>query len=101
MKQMDMLSAMGYALAPKSLVERKQKVRFMYRDTPDREEDSGWRFFTGDESDAYVNDPNNIGLYAISTIAEIDPDVIPLLNNPSGTAFEREDENKPFQFAPM
>ena len=87
---------MGYALAPKLLVEGRRKVRYMYRECPDNEQDSGWRFFTGDETDDYVNDPDNIGLYDVNTITAIDPDIVPFLNRPAGSAFERADATQPF-----
>ena len=51
----------GYVLATKMLVDGKRKVRFMYRETPDNNQDSGWRFFCGDENDEFV--------YACYTIA--------------------------------
>ena len=35
----------GYILATKMLVDGKRKVRFMYREAPDDNQDSGWRFF--------------------------------------------------------
>ena len=91
---------MGYALAPIRLVEGKRKVRYMYREEPDNVQDSGWRFFSGDEDDEYVNDPDNIGLYDVNTIADIDPDIIPYLNHPVGSAFEREDGALPFVKSP-
>lgn len=86
----------GYALAPKQLVEEKLKVGFMYREEPDNETDTGWRFFTGNEDDEYANNPDNIGLYDIKTITQIDPDITPLLDNNIGTAFERDSEGEPF-----
>ena len=89
----------GYALAPKRLVNNKLKVRFMYREEPDDDSDSGWRFFSGDESDEYINNPKNIGLYDIETISRIDSDIIPLLSNDVGTAFERETGEEPFRCA--
>jgi len=33
-------------------------------------------FFAGDENDEYVNDPDNIGLYSLNTIANYDKDII-------------------------
>lgn len=94
-----MRKAIGYALASKRLVENNMKVRFMYREEPDNTSDSGWRFFSGDESDEYVNNPENIGLYSIETISQIDPDIIPLLCNEVGTAFERESEKESFRIS--
>lgn len=96
MKFFQRIKPMGYALAPKRLVECKLKVRYMYREKPDNAQDSGWRFFSGDETDEYVNDPDNIGLYDVKTIAAIDADIIPFLNRPTGSAFERELDTEPF-----
>ena len=92
-----MRKTIGYVLASKWLVENKMKVRFMYREEPDNTSDTGWRFFSGDESNEYVNNPENIGLYSIETISQIDPDITPLLSNEVGTAFERESEKEPFR----
>ena len=87
---------MGYCLAPKRLVDLGLKVRFMYREKPDDADDSGWRFFSGDEDDEYVNNPDNIGLYDVNTILAIDKDVGPFLGSPDGSAFERDDSAMPF-----
>ena len=72
------------------------KVGYCYREKPDGDWDSGWRFTTGDESDEYMDDPNNAGIYGLNTICNDDPDIIPLLNTPAPCAFER-DENGVFQ----
>jgi hypothetical protein len=67
-------------------------VGFMYREQPDNDFDSGWRFLSGLETDEYVNTTANIGLYDVNTIANYDPAVIPLLDAPPGSAFERDDD---------
>ncbi len=72
------------------------KVGYCYREEPDGGWDSGWRFTAGDESEAYMDDPNNAGIYKLNTICNDDPDIIPLLNTPIPCAFER-DENGVFQ----
>ena len=72
------------------------KVGYCYREEPDGDWDSGWRFTAGDESDEYMDDPNNAGIYKLNTICNDDPDIIPLLNTPAPCAFER-DENGVFQ----
>ncbi|MCC8130557.1 MAG: DUF2185 domain-containing protein [Oscillospiraceae bacterium] len=86
----------GYVLATKMLVDEKRKVRFMYHEAPDNEQDSGWRFFCGDEDDEYVNAPENIAVYDINTILSIDKSIIPYLSAVVGIAFERENENDSF-----
>lgn len=75
------------------------KVGYMYREEPDTDSDmpdSGWRFTAGDESEEYMDNPENSGIYALNTVANNDPDIIPFLHAPYGSAFIR-DENGIFQ----
>lgn len=65
-------------------------VGYMYRDEPDNPMDSGWRFLAGDESQEYMDDAGNHGVYDVNTIANYDPAVIPLLDAPVGAAFARD-----------
>ena len=68
------------------------KVGYCYREEPDGDWDSGWRFTAGGESEAYMDDPNNAGLYKLNTICNDDPDIIPLLNTPAPCAFARDEK---------
>ena len=72
------------------------KVGYCYREKADGDWDSGWRFTAGDESEEYMDDPNNAGIYKLNTICNDDPDIIALLHMPAPCAFER-DENGVFQ----
>lgn len=72
------------------------KVGYMYREEPDLDVDSGWRFMSGHESQEYVDNPANLAMYDVNTIANYDPDIIPLLGAPFGSAFERVDGSGPF-----
>ena len=89
----------GYVFATKMLIENKRKVRFMYREEPTDSEDSGWRFFCGDEDQGYVDNPDNTGIYDIQTILSIDKSIQPYLQAATGTAFERENESDMFQMS--
>lgn len=71
-------------------------VRFMYREAPDNRVDSGWRFMSGFEDDAYMDAPNNHGVYDINTIANYDPSIIPFLDAPVGSVFEKRPESEQF-----
>jgi hypothetical protein len=90
------MSNFGYVFATKMLIEGKRKVRFMYREKPDESADSGWRFFCGDEDQAYTDTPGNIAIYDINTVLDIDGSVKPYLDADSGAAFEREDDSSAF-----
>lgn len=71
------------------------KVGYMYREEPDEDvPDSGWRFLSGDETEAYMDDAAHTGVYALNTICNYDPDVLPFLNAPYGTAFARDSHGK-------
>jgi hypothetical protein len=67
-----------------------QNVAFMYREPPDDATDSGWRFLSGLESQEYLDDPAHLSIYDVNTIANYDPEIIPLLDAAAGSAFERE-----------
>src|SRR5206468_248663 len=84
----------GSCLASDHITVEGRPVGFMYREEPDTEFDSGWRFLSGLETDAYVNDLANVGLYDVNTIANYDRDIIPLLDAPPGSAFERDDDGR-------
>jgi hypothetical protein len=66
------------------------RVGYCYREEPDDDVDSGWRFLAGDESQEYMDTFENHGIYDVNTVANYDPDIIPLLRAPSGSAFERD-----------
>src|SRR5215470_8124576 len=71
-------------------------VRFMYRESPSNDIDSGWRFFSGFEDDTYMSNPDNHAIYDVNTIANYDPSIIPLLDSPVGSVFEKTTESERF-----
>lgn len=71
-------------------------VNYMYREEPDFEQDSGWRFFAGKETPEYLGDPNNLGIYTLNTVANYDADIVPLLDSPIGSEFERDGKGGEF-----
>ena len=73
-----------------------RKVGFMYREATEREVDSGWRFLSGYESDGYMDGAGNHAVYDVNTVANYDPEIIPFLDAPVGSAFEREKGVGPF-----
>jgi len=80
----------GAATATDRILVDGLPVGFLYRDPPRDGRDSGWRFFAGDESDAYLANTSNSGVYDVNTVANYDPSVIPLLDAAVGSAFERD-----------
>jgi hypothetical protein len=66
--------AVGYGsgVASNRIMIDGAKVGYCYREDPDNAHDSGWRFFSGDESQEYADDPKNFAIYDINTIANYD-----------------------------
>lgn len=83
-------TGLGSCIASDHITVKGKKVGYMYRDFPDNEIDSGWRFMSGKESQKYMDDPSNLEIYDVNTIANYDPEIIPLLAAPCGSAFERD-----------
>lgn len=83
--------ALGYGacIATDRITVHGDRVGFMVREAPEHDADSGWQFTAGAESQAYMDDPANSGVYDINTIANYDPDIIPFLNAPTGTVLVR------------
>ncbi len=86
----------GGCVATDMITCNGRKVGFMYREATERDLDSGWRFMSGNESNDYMNNPDNHALYDVNTIANYDPDIVPFLDAPFGSAFERENGNGKF-----
>ncbi|MEM6691690.1 MAG: DUF2185 domain-containing protein [Planctomycetota bacterium] len=83
-----LLPPMGYCIATDRITVEGAKIGYFYRESPDGPDDSGWRFFAGDESQDYVDDPQNMMLYDVNTIANYDRGVIPYLKEDPPCAFE-------------
>jgi hypothetical protein len=77
------------ALVSAMCFDKGEFVRFLYREKPDREEDSGWRMFTGRESEEYNDDPNNIRIVDVGFVLDGDPTLLQPLKEGFGAVFER------------
>lgn len=86
----------GSCIATDRIVVEGYPVRFMYREAPDNDMDSGWRFMSGYEDDEYMSDPGNLGIYDVNTIANYDPGIIAFLDAKEGSAFEKTPESERF-----
>ncbi len=79
----------GGCVASDRITVAGKPVGFMYRERPEGPQDSGWRFTSGDETQDYMDDAGNHGVYDVNTIANYDPAIVPLLDSPVGSVFER------------
>ncbi len=86
----DLVPPMGYCIASNTITVEGSKVGFMYREEPDNNTDSGWRFLSGTEHQQYADNPKNSQELEVNVIANLDPAIIPHLNLPFGTDMERK-----------
>lgn len=85
----DNFPPIGGLLVSNMVVDQNIKPGFLYREKRTRPEDSGWRIFTGFESEEYNDNPDNIGIYNPSTILKIDPSLKDILLKGVGSVYER------------
>lgn len=90
----------GYCIATKRVAQPGARVGYMYREHPDERDDSGWRFFVGDETDEEVDDAENLAIYDVNTIAAIDPAIIARLHAPYGSSWDRVEGSDKFEAGP-
>lgn len=89
-KNFDDFPPIGGLMVSKMVSEEGKKPMFIYREKRTRPEDSGWRIFSGYESEEYAENPNNAGIYNPSTILKIDSSLESLLLSGVGSVFERK-----------
>jgi hypothetical protein len=80
---------LGGCLSTDRIVVDGELVGYMYRESPNNELDSGWRFFAGDEDASYMADSQRHGVYDVNTIVNYDPEILPFLDAAVGSRFER------------
>lgn len=81
-----------YALVSKLCFQKDETIRFIYREQPDNNEDSGWRIFTGNESEEYTNDYKNIQIMKIVDLLARDNTLFEPIKNGKYIAFERNEK---------
>ena len=87
----------GGCIATDKITIEGKEVGYMYREVTQRENDTGWRFFAGDESEEYINDSSNSAVYAVNTIANYDPSILKYIDTPAPCAFEKIEGKRDFR----
>ncbi len=86
------------ALVSKLCLDENLPIRFLYKTVPDHLNDTGWRMYTGYESEeSLANDLANMLPIPISKMCEIDQTLTPLLQYNAGTVWERTPNEETWQ----
>ena len=86
----------GYCYASDMITVDGHKVGYMYREAREDEDDSGWRFYSGLETDEYVGVEHHFMMFDLNYIANIDPAILPYLKMRTGTELERDADAETF-----
>lgn len=81
----------GYlVLVSRLVIDEKLPVRFMYKTVPEHLNDTGWRLFTGYETEEFLADEVvNTTPVPMEKICQLDPSLTELLTYNAGTVWER------------
>jgi hypothetical protein len=85
------------ALVSAMVLDDNQAVRFAYREEADDEQDSGWRLFSGQESDKYTDDAKHIRTCNVYWLVDFDPTLKEILRADVGSVFERDGSGLPWR----
>jgi hypothetical protein len=86
----------GYIIASHDVMISGKRIGYFYREKPDSEGDSGWRVFSGEETQEYADNPDNFSLYNATSIVEVEPEIAEFLGREYPIAFERDPSSGKF-----
>ncbi|MGB0663948.1 MAG: immunity protein Imm33 domain-containing protein [Pontibacterium sp.] len=83
------------ALVSRLCFDEKLPIRFMYKTVPAHLNDTGWRMFTGYETDEFLNDEmTNLIPIEVEKMCKLDPSLTELVTYNAGTVWERAPEGE-------
>lgn len=74
-----------------------RRVGYLYREAPDRDGDSGWRFMANDESQDYMDNADNHAYVSLGAVLGLDDSFRELLDAAAGSAYERKPSGDGFK----
>ena len=88
----------GSCIVTKSLLNSETNFRWLFREEPLNNIDTGWMAFGDSDNDEYVNDPKNLTVVDLNTLINIEPTILNVYEMPVGTdlIFIEEDGEKYF-----
>lgn len=69
------------------ILRDRARVAYLYREEPDNDDDSGWRFMANDETQEYMDAKGNVQYVSVGRVLSCDDAFVSLLGSGEGTAF--------------
>ena len=80
----------GYVIVSHEIMKLGKPIGYCYREESNDENDSGWRFFSGDETQEYADNADNFSMYNAISIIEIEPKITEFFGLSSPVEIERD-----------
>jgi hypothetical protein len=89
-------------MATQKVLYENAQIKWFYREESMGEVragifDTGWRFMAGDETDEYLENPDNLHLVSLGALLNKDDSFVDLLDAPEGSAFGWDDNLKKYR----
>ncbi len=75
-------------LVSKNITHNLHPIKWMYREEPIEEFDSGWRVFCEEDTEEFINQPENVMPIEFNILANLNPHVVEVYNAPVGADLE-------------
>lgn len=81
----------GTVLMSRELIREGARIGYLCREEP-QGEDSGWRFYTGQEDALFFMEPDHMVSAELSDVIAAHPELEPLMDSPAGAEYRRDGE---------
>lgn len=68
-----------------NLLNKKGVLKWCFRESPVRPQDTGWRFLSDIDTSDFLSDSHNFSVCSLNTIIQIEPAVLSILDLPVNT----------------
>jgi hypothetical protein len=93
----ELITQKGYCYASDMITVDGLPVGYMHREEREDEDDTGWRFYSGLETDDYVENEYHFMMFDLNYIANLDPAIIPYLKLRTGAELDRVEGTDTFK----
>ncbi|WP_121966779.1 DUF2185 domain-containing protein [Myroides sp. N17-2] len=93
----NLVGDIGFCLVSAKIMVLGENVDYMYREEPNSDTDSGWRFLSNTEDEEYLDNPENTDIYSVNAVAHNDKAIIPYLKLPVGSELARVEGTNEFE----
>ena len=87
-KQITFIENAGGMIITKSIYEATSKLKWFFREKSVNPSDNGWRAIGDNDTQEYLNSPENSIVVDFNTLANIEPAVLAVYDMPVGTDLE-------------